>query len=78
LVLNGLSWWITDCVGEIKDEKTGGVRMLSKKTRSLREPFLLLHDLQAILILDSSMASSGLLDTGMMWSMVRLLPSCPS
>ncbi len=75
--MNGLSSWILDCVGERKAEKTGGVRMLSKKTPCEREPLRLLHGLQHETIFEISIASSGALLTGMMWSMVMSLPSYP-
>ena len=64
--VNGLSWCKTDCVGERKAEKTGGVRILSKKTPCEREPFLLLHGLQHETMLSILIASSGALLTGMM------------
>jgi hypothetical protein len=64
--VNGLSWWITDCVGEGKAEKSGGVRTISKKTRSLRDPLRELHDTQHVRMFSSEIANSGALLTGMM------------
>jgi hypothetical protein len=40
--------------------------MRSKKTPCEREPFLLLHGLQQLTMLDISIANSGALLTGMM------------
>jgi len=57
--VNGLSWWISDRVGEGKAEKTGGANARAKKTPCERDPLRELHDLQALNKLSGDMAWSG-------------------
>lgn len=57
--MNGLSWWISDRVGEGKAGKTGGVNLPPKKLASERDPLRELHDLQALNKLSGDMDWSG-------------------
>jgi hypothetical protein len=57
--VNGLSWWISDRVGEGKAEKTGGANAVPKKTPCERDPLRELQGLHAANKLSGLMAWSG-------------------
>jgi hypothetical protein len=44
--VKGLSGIVLDCIGDILEEKTGGVALRAKKLPSERDPFLLLQLVQ--------------------------------
>ena len=46
--VKGLSGIVLDCIGDILEEKTGGVALRAKKTPSERDPLLLLHLVQQL------------------------------
>ena len=59
--VKGLSGIVLDCIGDILEEKTGGVAVRAKKTPSERDPFLLLHDAQQLTRLSNAMGSPPLM-----------------